>query len=105
MIAIIMNVRVKPGKAEQFKALVEQLRRDVLANEPDTLCFEVLHDLDDPLLFTFIEIFSSEAARERHSEAPYHKAMSEAGWACVDGQPDIRSCSPIGIIEKRGVSA
>ena len=92
MIAIIMNVRIKPGKVEQFVALVEQLRRDVLANEPDTLCFEVLHDLDDPLLFTFTEIFTSEAARERHAEAPYHKAMSEAGWACVDGNSELQTC-------------
>ena len=102
MIAVMMTVRIKSGKADRFVALVEQLHRDVHANEPDTLAFEVLQDESDPDLFYFTEIFTNEAAREAHAEAPYHKAMSEAGWACVDGEPEIHICRPLGQTTKEG---
>lgn len=102
MIAILMTVRTQPGKAGRFAGLIEQLRADVHANEPDTLVFEILHDRADPAVFHFIEVFASEDAKERHAEAPYHKAMSEAGWSCVDGEPEIRVCDPVGVLKRRG---
>ena len=96
MIGVFMTVRIKPRKSKRFIELIEKLRLDVHANEPETLVFEVQQDRADPALFYFTEIFASEAARELHAAAPYHQAMSDEGWLCVDGQPDIRSCEPIG---------
>ncbi|WP_448501214.1 putative quinol monooxygenase [Sphingomonas sp.] len=95
MIGVIMHVRTKAGKAETFAALAAQLQRDVLANEPDTLIFSVMRAADDPELFVFTELFANEAAWAAHPDMPYHKAMSAAGWDCVEGEPLILKAAPL----------
>ena len=44
--------------------------------------------------FVFFEGFVDEAAREVHASAPYHLAMSDAGWACLEGDPTIEFMKP-----------
>ena len=39
MIGIIMHVRTKPDKSDEFQRLIAQLQKDVRANEPGALCF------------------------------------------------------------------
>jgi quinol monooxygenase YgiN len=69
------------------------LRADVLANEADTLVYEILQGADANE-FVFFECFTDEAAQQRHQNAPYHVAMSASGWACLDGQPVIEFMKP-----------
>lgn len=95
MIGLTMHVRTKPEKSDLFAHLTAKLQRDVRANEPGTLIFQVMRAQDDPTLFVFIEVFADAAAHAAHPEMPYHKAMSADGWACVDGEPDIRMFDPL----------
>lgn len=96
MIGILMHVRTKPGRSDEFERLITQLQADVRANEPGVPIFQVMRADDDAALFTFVEVFADEAAYAAHPEMPYHKAMSAAGWDCVDGQPEIRRYIPLG---------
>lgn len=88
-----MRVRTKPHKRDEFVRLVLELRRQALANEPATLFFEFFQAADSNE-FVFLEGFVDESAQQRHQQAPYHLAMSEAGWACLDGQPTIEFMKP-----------
>jgi quinol monooxygenase YgiN len=91
--AAYMRVRTKPEKREEFLRLVGELSRNVKQNEPRTLFFEVLHGADENE-FVFLEGFVDEAAQKAHQDAPYHVAMSAAGWACLDGTPVIEFMKP-----------
>lgn len=91
MIGVIMHVRTQADKSARFLELITKLQEDVHANEPDTLFFHIMRSSDDPDCFAFIEIFRDAAAREAHALQPYHVAMSAEGWACLDGEPDIRT--------------
>lgn len=91
--ACYLRVRTKPEKRDEFVRLVTELRNNVRRNEPDTLVFEFLQAAD-PNEFVFMEGFVDEAARQRHADAPYHVAMSAAGWACLDGEPIIEFMKP-----------
>lgn len=95
MIGVVMIVRTKPGRAEEFARLVAKLQRDVRANEPEALIWQVMRAQDDANLFYFTELFATAEAQAAHADMPYHVAMSAAGWDCVDGQPEIRLCTPI----------
>jgi quinol monooxygenase YgiN len=90
MIGICMDVRVMPNRGDEFAALVTQLQADVRKNEPGVFIFQVMRSAENPLLFAFVEVFATEAAYEAHPNMPYHQAMSQAGWACLDGPPVIR---------------
>lgn len=100
-----MHVRAKPDKAQRFEELITQLQKDVRAHEPDTLLFQVMRSQDDPNAFAFAEIFTDAEAREEHANRPYHVAMSEEGYACLDGDPDIRSFEILGEAARAGVPA
>ncbi len=91
--AAYMRVRTKPDKREEFLRLVGELRRNVKQNEATTLIFEVLQGADHNE-FVFFEGFVDQAAQKAHQDAPYHVAMSAAGWACLDGQPVIEFMKP-----------
>lgn len=95
MIGIVMHVRTKAGKSDEFAALAARLQQDVRAHEPDVLIFQVMRADDDPSLFVYTELFANEAAYVAHPDMPYHRAMSAAGWACVEGEPDIRRFTPL----------
>lgn len=95
MIGVVMTVRTKAGRADEFARLVAKLQRDVRANEPDAIIWQVMRANDDPDLFIFTELFATAEAHAAHPDMPYHVAMSAAGWDCVDGQPEIRLCTPL----------
>lgn len=105
MIGVIMHVRTKPDKTQRFIELTTQLQKDVRANEPDTLLFQVMRSQDDPNAFGFTEIFTSMEAKEAHANRPYHVAMSAEGYACLDGDPDIRVFDLLGEAATAGVHA
>lgn len=96
MIGVFMGVRTKPGTSEEFQRLATQLQSDVRANEPGALLYQVMRDAEDPNYFIYVEIFADEQAYTAHPDMPYHVSMSEAAWACVEGQPDIRRFVPLG---------
>lgn len=95
MIGIVMNVRTKPDRSDEFARLVAQLQRDVREHEPGVKLFQIMRGAEDPALFVFTEVFADEAAHARHPDMPYHQAMSAAGWACVEGEPEIRRFVPL----------
>lgn len=105
MIGVIMHVRTKPDKTQRFIELTTQLQKDVRANEPDTLLFQVMQSHDDPNAFGFTEIFTSLEAQKEHANRPYHVAMSAEGYSCLDGDPDIRFFDLLGDDARLGVAA
>lgn len=95
MIGIVMHVRTKAERSKEFAQLVAKLQRDVRANEPGAVIFQVMRSDEDTALFIFTELFVDEAAFLAHPDKPYHAAMSAAGWDCVEGQPVIHRCTPL----------
>ncbi|WP_439534570.1 putative quinol monooxygenase [Polymorphobacter sp.] len=104
MIGILMQVRTKPEKSDEFARLTAQLQKDVRAHEPGVLVYQVMRSEEDPALFVMTEVFADEAAYKAHPDMPYHQAMSAAGWACVDGQPVIQRFTPLGDADIAGAA-
>jgi quinol monooxygenase YgiN len=88
-----IRVRTKPDKRDEFVRLILSLRAQVLANEPSTLVYEFFQAADRNE-FVFFEGYVDELAQEHHQRAPYHVAMSQAGWECLEGAPTIEFMRP-----------
>jgi quinol monooxygenase YgiN len=88
-----IRVRTKPEKRDEFLRLISKLRADVKQHESKTLFFEIFQG-PDTNEFVLIEGYVDEAAQQQHQNAPYHVAMSDAGWACLEGQPVIEFMKP-----------
>ncbi len=92
--AAYLRVRTKPEKRDEFVRLIAELRANVKQHEPDTLVYEFLQGADANE-FVFFECYTDEQAQAAHQQAPYHVAMSAAGWACLDGEPIIEFLKPV----------
>ena len=102
--ACYMWVRTKPEKRAEFLRLMNGLRGNVHAHEATTLFFEVLQG-SHPDEFVFFEGFVDEAAQQAHANAPYHVAISPAGWAWLEANPariDIEAASGWVHLNRRG---
>ncbi len=89
MLALIVEVRIKPDKRDKF---LEVIKYDALhseQDEPGCLRFNVLQDNEDANRYYFFEVYKDEAALQAHREAPHFKHWSEITGEVLDG-PVVR---------------
>ena len=86
MYALVVPLKVKPGKREQFLAAALDDSTCSVRYEPGCVRFDVLQDNSDPDRFFFYEVYRDEAAVEAH-RASAHYARWRAAAAEVLAEP------------------
>ena len=71
MIALIVDLHVRPGHRDRFLAAIEKNARRSLAAERGCLTFEVCQDQQDDHHFLFYEIYRDADAFAAHRAAPH----------------------------------
>jgi quinol monooxygenase YgiN len=82
----LWRLKVLADRVEEFERLVLQLVRDVHDHEPGQV-FEYRRARDAERTYVLFLSFDNEAAFVRYSEAPWHRGVSPAIIACLDGAP------------------
>ena len=83
------------SKTEHRKELIDVLLeygRDVQQNEPDTVRFEIIHDLQNPNRFYLYEVYRDRAGFDAHAQRPEFGPRWEKlqGWLAA---PPTHLCS------------
>src|SRR5437879_1057173 len=86
--------RSAPEARERFLQAIEVDALGSERDEPGCLCFNVLHDLQDPNVYYFFEVYRDEAALEAHRAAP-HYAVWRAAADTLDGSPQATRCDTV----------
>ena len=86
MIGQMIRLQVLAGKEAEFEALVAQLMRDVVANEPGSI-YDVRRVRGAPRTYVYFISFVDQAAFDRYMAADYHTQMSPKALALLDGDP------------------
>ena len=76
MICMLIEVHVKPSMLDEFLETITYDAKHSEADEPGCLRFDVLRHDDDPLKFTFYEVYKDKAAQQAHRQMPHF-----AKWA------------------------
>lgn len=84
MISLIVKVRAKPGKAQDYIDIAGDFGRHIEANRPGCILFRTFRT-DDPLAFTTIEHFEDEASLKAHQAHEHTLATLEKLKAVLDG--------------------
>lgn len=83
-LVIVAHVTVKPEfkdvVTEAFKKVVEGTR-----TEPGCVSYVLHQDVNDPLKFTFVEVWKSQEAIDIHGNTPHFKEFVQA----IDGKADL----------------
>jgi quinol monooxygenase YgiN len=90
MITYVTHMRVRPGKAAAYEALMKELLEVVAVHEPGNYC-AYGHSVNDPDLFVVIDVYPDAAAQAAHRLAPYVAPMlARAAELLEDGQYDAQ---------------
>ena len=75
--AIVVTIKLHPGKAEEFKPHILANAEAAVRNEADCHLFHVLQSEDDPDTFVFYEVYTEAASLDVHREQPHFKKFYE----------------------------
>ena len=90
MIALVVSLKVKPELRDRFLAAAKDDSTCSVRDEPGCHRFDVLVDDADQNHFFFYEVYTDEAARQAHGQAP-HFARWRAAAADVLAEPAERT--------------
>jgi len=78
MFVLMVKVKVKPEKRQQFLNVIEDDSICSVRDEPGCVRFDVLQDNDDPNTYYFYEVYQDEAAVAAHLQTPHLARWLEA---------------------------
>ena len=77
MLVVHVQVRVRPGRVEDFLAATLINARASLA-EPGVLRFDVIQDQADPAHVVLVEVYRDDDAAAAHKQTPHYAAWRDA---------------------------
>lgn len=96
MYALVVSLKVKPERREEFLRAAQEDSRGSRDDEPGCHRFDVAQDISDPNHFYFYEIYQDEAALKAHTEAPHYRVWRAAVEAGVLAEPaQVTRCQTV----------
>lgn len=89
-IGVIATLKVQDGKADEFKAVMAELREAVMANEPGCKMYDLFTTAEDGNTFVVLEEYESQEAFDGHIKSPHFAAAQPKMAGCVAGPPDLK---------------
>ena len=76
-IALVVELKIKPGERDRFLARAREHRGNVLANEPGCHRFDLAVPREQDDTVYLYEVYADDAALEIHFNTPYMKEYME----------------------------
>jgi quinol monooxygenase YgiN len=89
MIGIVAKLTVKDGAQKEFEEVMTALAKDVRANEPGNVIYDLMLKSGSTTEYYVMEQYKDEAAAAAHSASAHFRAAGPKLGACLDGRPDI----------------
>lgn len=90
MITFVVHLRVRPGKAAAFEAVLAEVVRLTRAHEPGVEYYDFAASADEPECYVVIEVYRDAQAHAAHMAQPWITRSLAAMADLLDGPPQIR---------------
>ena len=84
-LVVLVEFKLKPGKAEAFQQLIANNARGSVASEPGCRRFDVAWNSNDPEQVFLYEIYDDAAAFEHHKNTPHYASFSSGVGELTEG--------------------
>jgi quinol monooxygenase YgiN len=88
-VGIIATLKIQDGKGPEFEAFFNELAKQVRANEPGNLAYQLTKSRSDPNTYKVLELYKDQDAVTHHGGTEYFKAAGPKFGAVLAGRPDI----------------
>jgi len=95
-IGIIATLKVQDGKNAEFEEIFTALAKQVRANEPGNLAYQLTKSRTDPNTYKVLELYTDQDAVTHHGGTDYFKAAGPKMGPCLAGRPEIEYLDGVG---------
>jgi len=88
-IGVIATLKIQDGKNAEFEAFFGELAKQVRANEPGNLAYQLTQSRTEPQTYKVLELYADQDALTQHGGTDYFKAAGPKFGAVLAGRPDI----------------
>ena len=95
-IGVIAAIRIQDGKGAEFEAFFGELAKQVRANEPGNIAYQLTKSRTEPNLYKVLELYADQDALTLHGGTEYFKAAGPKFGAILAGRPEIEYLDGVG---------
>jgi len=95
-IGVVATIRVKPGHGAAFEAAFTLLAKQVRANEPGNLVYQLTRSRTEADTYKALEVYADEAALAAHRDMPHVRDAGPVLGAVMAGRPDVELLDGVG---------
>jgi quinol monooxygenase YgiN len=95
-IGVIARIPIQDGKAEEFEAFFTDLARQVRANEPGNIAYQLTKSRTEPNTYKVLEIYRDQDALEAHGKSDHFRAAGPKWAGVLAGRPEVEYLDGIG---------
>jgi quinol monooxygenase YgiN len=88
-VGVIATLRIQDGKANEFEAFFTELARQVRANEPGNIAYQLTKSRNEPNTYKVLELYKDQEALTHHGGSEHFKAAGPKFPGVLAGRPDI----------------
>ena len=95
-IGIVATMKIQEGKNAEFEAFFTELAKQVRANEPGNLAYQLTKSRKDPQEYKVLELYTDQEAITVHGQTDYFKAAGPKFAGVLAGRPEIELLDGVG---------
>lgn len=96
MIGVIAILKIKDGESEAFEKGFTDMAKQVQANEPGNVAYQLTKSRTEPNTYKVLEIYKDQAALEAHGQYEHFKAGGKVFGSTLAGRPEVEVLDGIG---------
>jgi len=95
-VGVIATLKIQDGKGQEFEAFFTELARQVRANEPGNIAYQLTKSRSEPNTYKVLELYKDQDALTHHGSTDHFKAAGPKFGAVLAGRPDIEFLDGVG---------
>jgi quinol monooxygenase YgiN len=89
MIGVLATLRVQEGKSAEFEAIFVALTKEVRANEPGNVAYQLTRSRTEANTYKVFELYADDDAVKAHRGADHFRSAGAKMGECLAGKPEI----------------
>ena len=95
-IALVVTIKIQDGKAGEFESFFTDLAKQVRANEPGNLAYQLAKSRTEANTYKVLEIYADQDALTHHGGTDYFKAAGPKFGSFLAGAPTMEFLDAVG---------
>ena len=90
-IGVIATLKIQDGKSGEFEAFFGELAKQVRANEPGNLAYQLTKSRTEPNTYKVLELYNDQAALDAHRASDHFRSLGREMGAYMDGRAEVET--------------